>query len=115
MARNPWATPIRRNSRSPPVVQQKYDAETGQMFSEVEVRVNRKQYSDWIREPKTRSLVKKPRSNEHGARSLADMARIKVASQFRNLDPEHFETIPWSVAEKVWEQLLSTYEISVSI
>ncbi|OAP58994.1 hypothetical protein AYL99_06291 [Fonsecaea erecta] len=35
------------------------------------------------------------------------MARTKVAIQFRNLTPEHFATVPWSIAQKVWDQLLS--------
>ncbi|OAG44123.1 hypothetical protein AYO21_01580 [Fonsecaea monophora] len=90
----------------PPTVR-KFDAESGQVYSEIEVRPNRSKYVDWIGEPKTPNLVKKPPPNSIGARSLGAMARTKVASQFRNLTPEHFATVPWAIAQKVWEQLLS--------
>ncbi|EXJ84951.1 hypothetical protein A1O3_05626 [Capronia epimyces CBS 606.96] len=90
-----------------PIGEQKYDPESGQVYSEIEVRFNRRQYSDWIGEPKTPALVKKPRPNEHGARSLADMAKVKVATQFQNLTPDHFAAVPWSIAERVWNQLVA--------
>ncbi|KIY02629.1 uncharacterized protein Z520_01094 [Fonsecaea multimorphosa CBS 102226] len=94
-------------NRPVPTIVQKFDAESGQVYSEVEVRPNRNKYSDWIGEPKTPGLVKKPRPNPNGARSLAAMARTKVATEFRNLTPEHFATVPWPIAQKVWDQLLS--------
>ncbi|EXJ67014.1 uncharacterized protein A1O5_09660 [Cladophialophora psammophila CBS 110553] len=93
--------------RPGPAILQKYDSESGQTYSELEVRPNRHKYSDWIGEPKTPGMVQKPPPNENGARSLAGMARIKVATQFRNLTSEHFATVPWSMARRVWDQLLS--------
>ncbi|EXJ85727.1 hypothetical protein A1O1_06095 [Capronia coronata CBS 617.96] len=108
--RPPHATrrPKRPTSPPRPVVERKYDAESGQVYSEVEVRFNRKQYFDWIGEPKTPGLIKKSRPNEHGARSLADMAVVKVAKLLPRLTPEHFAAVPWAIAEKVWKQVLAT-------
>ncbi|KIW28509.1 uncharacterized protein PV07_08168 [Cladophialophora immunda] len=86
---------------------QKFDSESGQVYSEVEVRPHRNKYSDWIGKPRTAGVFKKPPANPTGARSLAAMSRIKVVTQFRNLTPEHFATVPWSIAQKVWDQTLS--------
>ena len=92
---------------SMPVAEHKFDPESGQVYSEMEVRPSRNKHSNWIGELKTPSLVKKVRPNEHGARSLADMTRIKIVGQLKNLTSEHFATIPWLMAEMIWEQLLS--------
>ncbi len=99
----PRAQPGRKTER-------RFDVESGQVFSETEVRFSRKQHSDWICEMKTPALVKKPRPNENGARSLADMAKIKVATHFGGLTADHFATVPWTMARKVWEELLLMYE-----
>ena len=98
-----------RVHRVPPI-ERRFDVDSGLVYSEVEVRFNRKQHSDWIGEAKTPALVKKPRPNEIGARSLADMAIIKVATQFRGLTPGHFESVPWDLAKKIWDELRSSYE-----
>lgn len=90
-------------------VKHKFDAESGQVFVEHEVPF-KKQHSDWIGEPKSPSLLKKQNPNGHGARSLADMAKIKVALSFSTLSSEHFAAIPWALAERVWEELVSMYE-----
>ncbi|KAL2416716.1 hypothetical protein ABEF95_000300 [Exophiala dermatitidis] len=90
-----------------PTIERKYDPDSGQVYSETEVRFTRKPYSDWIGEPRTPALTKKSRPNAYGARSLADMAKIKVATQFQGLSPDHFGSVPWSMAERIWKQLLS--------
>lgn len=119
---NPWprrrpqlqkiVRPTREARESGPAIERKYDAESGQVYSEMEVYVNRRQNSDWIGEPRTPSLIRKAAAsplNGKGARSLADMAKRKTATQFRNLTAEHFSTVPWPVAEKVWKELLDRY------
>ena len=100
--------------RSTSVSEQKFDPQSGQVYSETEVRPDRNKTLDWIGALKTPNLIKKPQPNEHGARSLADMASIEVVSQFENLSPEHFATVPWPMAQKVWEQLQSMYDVSNS-
>lgn len=97
-------------SEPAPAIEQKWDRESGQVYSEVEVRFQKKMYSDWIRESKSPILTRKPRPNDHGARSLAQMANHKVATQFHSLSPEHFTALPWAMAEEVWMELLSMYE-----
>ncbi|KIX06807.1 uncharacterized protein Z518_04783 [Rhinocladiella mackenziei CBS 650.93] len=92
---------------SRPTRDHKFDSESGQVFSEIEVPLNRKQYSDWIGEPKTPALVKKPPRNGAGARSLAEMAIIKIALEFRVLNADHFTHIPWAMAQRVWNDVLS--------
>lgn len=85
----------------------KFDQDSGQVFTEMEVPFNKKQYSDWIAELKTPGLLKRARNNETGARSLFEMAKNKTARQFRELDADHFELVPWSIAEKVWQEVVS--------
>jgi hypothetical protein len=117
---NPWpgrrpklqktVRPTRVARESAPTIERKYDAESGQVYSEMEVYFNRRQNSDWIGEPRTPSLIRNASPlNAKGARSLADMAKNKTATQFRNLTAEHFSTVPWPVAEKVWKELLDRY------
>ena len=89
---------------------QKFDPESGQVFSETEVRPSRSSQTDWIREFSTPRVVTKPVPNSRGARSLGDIARTKVVHKFHILTPEHFETVRWAVAEKIWDIVLKTYE-----
>lgn len=93
-----------------PKFERKYDAESGQVYSQTEISFSRRQYSNWIGEPRTPSLVRKsaPVAGK-GARSLADMARNKLASQFHSLTAEHFVAVPWHLAEEVWKELLDRY------
>lgn len=88
-------------------MEHKFDPESGQVFSEIEVRFNRTKQSDWIRQPRGRGKGKKERPAGSGARSLTEIARIKVAKQFPSLTVEHFVSVPWSMAEQIWEELLS--------
>jgi hypothetical protein len=92
-----------------PAMEKKFDAESGQVYAEVEVRINKKQFSDWVGETKNPAPMKRPRPNESGARSLAQMAKYKVATQFRSLSPEHFTALPWAMADDIWRELLSMY------
>ena len=75
----------------------------------VEGRPNRNKSSDWIRDFNTPRIVTKPAPNAKGARPLADIARWKVVKEFRNLTSEHFATVPWTVAEKIWDQIVAMY------
>lgn len=117
---NQWPRPRQQPQRivrptrvahvSAPAIERRYDAESGQVYSEMEVHFNRRQNSDWIGEPRTPSLIRRAAPHHgKGARSLVDMAKNKIATQFRNLTEEHFLTVPWSVAEKVWKELLDQY------
>ncbi|KEF62607.1 uncharacterized protein A1O9_00580 [Exophiala aquamarina CBS 119918] len=89
-------------------LRRKYDAESGQVYSEMEIQLGRKQRSNWISDPRTPSLVKKAAMVNvgRGARSLTDTAKNQIASQFRNLTAEHFVNVPWSVAESLWQEVL---------
>ncbi len=96
----------------PPTTEKKFDPESGLIYSEIEVRPNRNKHSDWTREFRTRHVISKPAPNARGARSLKDMASSKVVKEFHNLTTEHFATIPWTIAEKVWDQTVASYERS---
>jgi len=89
----------------------KYDTESGQVFSEIEVTLGRRTTSNWIGDFRTPSLAKKPTTVNagRGVRSLADTAKNKVASEIRNLTAEHFLSVPWPVAETVWKEVLDRY------
>ncbi len=100
---------------SRPVTEHKFSAESGLVFAETEVRVNRRKHQDWIRGLSTPDLAKRPRPNASGARSLLEMATIKVATEFLNLDPDHFATISWELSEKVWKVLKSLYDPDTTI
>ena len=85
-----------------------YDPLSGQTFAESSVRVAKHQNSDWIGEYKTPSLLKRgAHYHDHGARPLQDMAKAQVARKMRGINPEHLRSMPWSMAEKVWEELVS--------
>ncbi|ETI29569.1 hypothetical protein G647_02022 [Cladophialophora carrionii CBS 160.54] len=88
--------------------EKKFDPESGQVYSEVEVRASRTKHLDWIREFSTPRAVIKPAPSAKGARSLADVARAKVVTEFSNLAPEHFASIPWTMAENIWEHVVAT-------
>lgn len=90
-------------------MEHKFDPESGQVYSETEVRFRRTKQSDWIGQPRGHVHGKKERSTTSGARSLADLAKIKVAKQFPSLTADHFASIPWSLADQVWEELLSMF------
>ena len=93
---------------SEPPVQQRYasyDSDTGQIYSESEVRVSSRHHSDWIGELKTPSLEKRTQPHERGARSLFAMARIKVAAESRNLSAEHLSMVPWPIGKQIWEDI----------
>ncbi|KAJ9611109.1 hypothetical protein H2200_004292 [Cladophialophora chaetospira] len=103
-----------QNRPSPPspskdsTAQKKFDPETGQVYSEIEIRPRRGKHQDWIRDFNTPHVVTKPAPNAKGARSLADIARSKVVKEFRNLTFEHFVSIPWAIAEKIWVQTVAS-------
>ena len=100
-----------RRSKPPlsePLVQPRYssyDSDTGQMYSESQVRVSSRHHSDWIGELKTPSLEKRTQPHDHGARSLFGMAKIKIAAESRNLSPEHLSMIPWAIGKQIWDDI----------
>ncbi|KAI1608651.1 hypothetical protein EDD36DRAFT_447466 [Exophiala viscosa] len=90
-----------------PIMEHKFDPESGQVYSEAEVRFRRTKQTDWIGQARGGGYIKKERPVGSGARSLAHLAKIKVAKQFPSLTADHFASIPWSLAEQIWEELLS--------
>ena len=96
-----------KSASRPPKTTTGFDPETGQVFTDTEIRFSRKQHSDWICENKTPGLFKTHQPpNDDGARSLFDMAKNKVARNFRSLGVAHFsEGISWEVAEQLWKEL----------
>jgi hypothetical protein len=95
-----------RDIQSPPTRDQKFDPESGQVYLETEVTYNKRQHSDWMGASGHQGRVRIPRPTGNGARSLAEMAKSQVAMNFRHLTSEHFESIPWAVAENIWKELL---------
>lgn len=93
------------------VVQQRqnkaFDADTGHMYIETQVRTSARQHSDWIGEFKTPALVKSSKPNNQGARSLLNMASTSTIKQLRNLGSEHFSVIPWTAAKGIWEEIIA--------
>lgn len=89
----------------------KFDSDSGQVFTETKVRVNRKHGADWICEYKTPKLLKSHQAaNGHGPRSLFQIAKSLLVRNFRSLTVDHFAaTVPWEIAEKVWEEITITY------
>jgi hypothetical protein len=94
---------------SPPATEEKFDAESGLQYTEATVCVGRGRTADWIGEPRTPSLIPRTKPNARGARSLAEMARLRVIQQMRNLTPEHFEVVPWLTSEGIWDQTVALY------
>lgn len=90
-----------------------YDGETGQMYAESAVSVRSRGHSNWIGELKTPGSAIKPRPNlGPGVRSLADMVVNRLALNFRDLTCDHFEAIPWPLANRIWETVLSHHRES---
>jgi hypothetical protein len=87
-----------------------YDDASGQVFAESSIRISRQHGSDWIGEYKTPSLLKKttPR-NAYAARSLQEIANAQVARNMRSLTPDHLRDMPWAVAEKLWDEIVSIH------
>ena len=104
----PSASQYALSSPATRVAEKKFDVESGLIFYESEVRPNRGRPTDWIREFSTPHVVTKPVPNSNGARSLSDIARTKVVQEFPNLSSEHLATVPWSVAEKIWDKVVET-------
>lgn len=91
-----------------PLHNQAYDVHTGQVFSEVEVPVSKKQSSDWIGELKTPGLVKSRLANARGARSLFDMAKTTVTRHIRSIHSHYLAEVPWEIAEQIWNEVTET-------
>ena len=84
-----------------------FDVESGQIYTETQVRVASKQHSDWIGEFRTPSLLKPSRPNAQGARTLLDMAKTCTVKELRSLSSEHFMMLPWSAAKGIWEEVVA--------
>lgn len=98
-------------STTKPGTKHKYDPDSGQVFSEVEVRFNSKRHVDWVKGPRNQIVSNRKSRHEKGARSLAETAIITVARHFEDLTPDHLASVPWPMAMRVWQQLVSRYEI----
>ncbi len=96
-----------RKSGSLPSGAKTFDAETGQVYTESQVRVGSKHYTDWLRELKTPSLIKPISLSAEGTRTLLDTAKICVIKQVRSLNQEHFSMVPWSIAQCIWEEIVA--------
>ncbi|RMZ85788.1 hypothetical protein DV737_g349, partial [Chaetothyriales sp. CBS 132003] len=94
--------------RAPPHRQQQagFDGESGQVFTDTSVSVGSRQHWDWMGELKTPLLRKKWPPSARGARSLVETTRTAVIRGFRRLTPEHFSSIPWAVAQKIWQEVI---------
>jgi len=94
-------------STTKPGTEHKYDPDSGQVFSEVEVRFNSKRHVDWVKGPRNQIVSNRKSRHEKGARSLAETAIITVARHFEDLTPDHLASVPWPMAMRVWQQLVS--------
>ncbi|KIW11629.1 hypothetical protein PV08_10931 [Exophiala spinifera] len=88
-------------------VEQKYDPGSGQVYQEKEIRFSSKRNTDWARERVGRDLALKDRPPKKGTRSLAETATFELARHCEDLTPEHFASVPWSIARRVWDRLVS--------
>lgn len=86
---------------------QTFDHESGQIYNETEVYVGKRFNSDWIGEYRSPNVLKKPGPNQHGARSLFEMAKLTVADEMRSLNSEHLAVVPWSLGKQLWNQVVS--------
>lgn len=84
-----------------------FDAESGQIYQEVEVVFNKKHSSNWIGELKTPEIVKRLKPAGTGSPSLLEMAKNKCVGEFHDFTPQHFEVIPWSLASDMWNKIVS--------
>lgn len=86
-----------------------YDQDTGQMYTETQVRTVSRHHTDWIGEFKTPSLVKATRRTEDGTQRLFTIAVNAVVKQLRALDRDHFVNIPWNAAKAIWDEVIARY------
>lgn len=113
----PWLDPQKRhgpNSPAPRLYQAEgvtYDTESGQVYIEKTVRAPKKRRINWINEYKTPGLVKRRHTNGHGAASLFDMAKAKVAREMQYLTVGHFKGIPPFIGKKLWDEVENRYEV----
>lgn len=92
-----------------PQLEQKYDPDSGQIYQEQEVRFFSKRNTDWTRERVGRGVIYKDRLPEKGTRSLADTAVFELARHCEDLTTEHFASVPWPIARRIWDRLVSRY------
>lgn len=83
-----------------------YDRDSGLVYSEFEVSGSGSR-NGWILDYRTPSLVRnKPQpQTDTGARSLTHMALIKLGIESRNLTVEALQLLPWSIGERIWQQI----------
>ena len=105
---SPTLSSLSSHSSTTLTTKQRFDPESGQVYSEAELRPNRTSTTNWIREFSSPHVVTTPQPSPKGARFLADIARIKVVRELGNLTSDHFAAVPWTVAKEVWETLVET-------
>ncbi|KAJ9502623.1 hypothetical protein H2202_001744 [Exophiala xenobiotica] len=88
----------------------KYDPDSGQVFSEVEIRFNSKRHVDWVKARRGPIVSNRKSRHDKGARSLAEMAIITVARHIEDLTPDHLASVPWPMAMRIWQQLVSSID-----
>lgn len=93
--------------KNPPKSTKAFDVETGQVYTESQVRIGPRHHLDWIGELKTPSLVQASQPGLTGARTLMAMAKACMVRQLRSLDQEHLTTVPWTIAQALWEEIVT--------
>ncbi|KAJ9638094.1 uncharacterized protein PV06_04923 [Exophiala oligosperma] len=90
-----------------PQLEPKYDPDSGQVYQEREIRFVSKRNTDWTRERVGRDVIHRDRPPEKGTRSLAETAIFELARHSEDLTPEHFASVPWPMARRIWDRLVS--------
>lgn len=80
----------------------KFDADSGQVYSEVTCRMG-PMSADWVWKTKgSTESARRFRSIGPGCASLENMAIRSVVANSSSLTPEAMQDIPWLLAQKIW-------------
>ena len=85
----------------------KFDKDSGLVYTEGHILASASSL-DWTGNYQTPSLVKPRLPNAVGAASLLDSAKAVLARHMRWLTKDHLDAIPWIIASKLWDEIVSS-------
>lgn len=93
-----------------------YNHESGLVYNEVEVSGSSSQ-SNWVYDYRTPQIGRvRPRPHENtGARTLFHMALVKLGLESQNLTVDALQMLPWSIGERIWQQITQNHAESFYI
>ena len=92
-------------SRSWRILNEAFDPDSGQVYTETIVPARRNNAS-WVWS--TLGRPEDVRTHQHpqaGVPRLVDVATCTLVANINMLTPESFEGVPWSVAERIWQRV----------